>query len=155
MDFHQRQQLFKGVWTTGMKQDRVEKSNSKSRRFGYTRHSTPQQSARQSCPDCILPACPAGPQHHRTARNGSRQPCRPLQFWMPWVQKRWEHLLSSYILVIQSPLNHQINQERAWESKPLMTQIQTLRQPASYPVDARQNSPIFTKKHCALKIFHL
>lgn len=31
------------------------------------------RSTRQPCPDGILPACPVGPQHHRTARTGSRQ----------------------------------------------------------------------------------
>lgn len=30
-------------------------------------------STRQPCPGGILPACPAGPQHDRTARTGSRQ----------------------------------------------------------------------------------
>lgn len=155
MNFHPRQQLFKDVWITGMKQGHAEKNNSKSRRFGYTRHSTPLQSARLPCPDGILPACPAGPQP-QDCQNWEQtmgQPCRPLHFWMPWVQKRWEHLLSSNILVLQSPLSHQINQERTWQLKPLTTWIRTLRQPASSPLDARQNSVIFTTKHCPLKSF--
>lgn len=55
-----------------------------------------------------LPSWPSAPQDCQKWEQTVGQPCRPLQFWMPWVQKRWEHLLSSNILVIQSPLNHQI-----------------------------------------------